>query len=302
MLKQKIPYLFVLLCLSGKFALAQTPQQVEDSVNHYLSEVASSTDNESKLSAHQDLKRMLSRVLLKPEIFHHPFSSVEKMAILGEPENGLRIWSWHVPFRNASPEYGCFVVQFDEKKQMSSVHELTQDENEDLRDRAIYTNKNWPGALYYELVPIGKKKPDYYLLFGWDGHNDLSNKKLVDVLHFSSGNLKLGKPVFSKEGKSVNRLVFEYREDAVFSLDYYPDRDMIVFEDLGPTHPSLEGKPAHYVPMRSFSGYEYQKQKWVYQSEVDFKRDRDDRDKMFIDPEETDMNRQRSNENPLTGE
>lgn len=302
MLKHRITYLFVLLFVLGEASFAQTPQQVEDSVSHYLSQLVTSTNSDIKLSAHKDLKRLLSRALLKPEIFHHSFESIDKMAILGNSEDGTRIWSWHVPLQNALPEYGCFVVQYNEKKEMCTVHQLEHDVQQEYRDRATYHTGNWPGALYYEMVPVGKKNPDYYLLFGWDGHDDLSNKKLVDVLHFSSGKLRLGKPIFSKDGKSINRLVFEYREDAVFSVGYYPEIDMIVFDDFGPPHPSLEGKPAHYVPLGSFSGYEHLKRKWEYRSDVDFKRERDERDKQFVDPKDADMNRQRSNKNPLTGE
>src|SRR5690606_24257639 len=109
MLKHRITYLFVLLFVLGEASFAQTPQQVEDSVSHYLSQLVTSTNSDIKLSAHKDLKRLLSRALLKPEIFHHSFESIDKMAILGNSEDGTRIWSWHVPLQNALPEYGCFV-------------------------------------------------------------------------------------------------------------------------------------------------------------------------------------------------
>lgn len=301
MVKQKITFLFALFLLSGA-SFAQTPRQVEDSVNHYLEQLASSGDNAIKLSAHEDLKRFLSRALLKPEVFHHSFSTVNKMAILGNPEAGIRIWSWHVPLRNASPGYGCFIVQYDAKKDMCKVHELEHDVDDEWRDRATYQTSSWPGALYYEMEPVGKKRPDYYLLFGWDGNDDLSNKKVVEVLHFSSGKPKLGKALFVKDGKSLNRLVFEYREDAVFSVGYYPDMDMIIYDDFGPPHPSLDGKPAHYVPLGSFSGYQHQKGKWAYQNDIDFKRERDERDKNFNDPAKPDAIHRPNKVNPLTGE
>jgi len=301
MLKQKFPYLFVVLCLGANMAFAQTPQQVEDSVNHYLKTIAVAPDVENQIEAHDLLTELLRRKLLKPEIFRHPFDSVNQMAILGDAEEGMRLFSWHVPSENGSPLYGCVIAEYNERKDMISVHVFNQDDESEFSENATFSPSNWPGALYFDLVPIGKG-PDYYLLFGWDGHDAISNKKMVDVLHFNGSQPKLGKSIFKRDGKSANRLLFEYREDAVFSVDYYPDMDMIVHEDLGPTHPSLEGKPAHYVPMRSFSGYEHQKRKWEYQPDVDFKRERDQRDRDFNDPESPDFNRERSETNPLTGE
>ena len=40
-------------------------------------------------------------------------------------------------------------------------------------------NNQWIGALYYQLVTI-KEKRNYYVLFGWDGNNDRSNKKIAE--------------------------------------------------------------------------------------------------------------------------
>ncbi len=302
MLKHSVTYLVALLFMLSGVSFAQNAQQVEDSVNHYLNQIATDSDPDKQLKAHDNLQQLLSRSLRKPEIFHYSFSGVTRMAILGNPETGLRIWSWHVPLRNEAPRYGCVIAQFNPRKDMVEVHRLQQDLEEHYRDRATYATDNWPGALYYEMVPIGRRTPEYYLLFGYDSHDNLSNKKMVDVLHFSGSRPRLGKSVFVKEGKSLHRLIFEYREEAVFSVGYYPEMDMIVFNDLGPTHPSLEGKFAHYVPLRGFSGYERQNARWVFKSEVDFMRERDERDKQFIDPKDADMNRQRSKMNPLTGD
>ena len=282
--------------------LAQTPAQVEDSVNHYLNQISSGENDEERLAAHNRMSRMLSRALLKTDVFHYPFNDVKKMAILTDPDNELRVWSWHVPLNNKPPQYGCFVVRYDEKKEMCKVDEL---QPAAWPEHPEWTSRNadqWLGVLYFKLVPIKEKGKDYFLLFGWDGHDELSNKKLVEVLHFPNGKLKLGRPTFRRDGKSAYRLVFEYHQDAVFSVNYSEELDAVVYDDLGPLHPSLEGNHAHYVPQQTSSGYQRNKQVWEFLPEVDYKRPKDARDKQFNDPQGPDMSRKRNSKNPLTGE
>ena len=55
-------------------------------------------------------------------------------------------------------------------------------------------NNQWIGALYYQLVTIKRGKRNYYVLFGWDGNNDRSNKKIAEVLSISRG-LTFGAPI-----------------------------------------------------------------------------------------------------------
>lgn len=293
--------LIAVLVAAFSSALAQNPKAVEDSVNHYLNQMATAPENYEKLEAHHNLNRFLSRQLLKPEVFQHDFAGVQSMAVLNDFANNLRTFSWYVPLKNEAPQYGMVIATYNPKKDFCTVHSLQQKETAALTEFATYSERNWPGMLYFKMVPIGKRA-NYYLLFGWEDNDELSDKKVVDVLHFSSGKPRLGKPIFSAGGKSKNRLVFEYREGSVFSVDYYPETDMVVYDNLGPPHPSLEGKPAHYVPLGSFGGYKRGKSKWEHQSEVDFKRGKHENDKIFKDPQGADMNRRREKQNPLTGE
>lgn len=282
-------------------AFAQNPKAVEDSVNHYLNQIATAPENHEKLEAHHHLNRLLSQQLLKPEVFRYNFAGVQNMAVLNDFANNLRTFSWYVPLKSEAPQYGAIIATYNPKKDFCTVHSFQQKETATLTEFATYSEKSWPGVLFFKMVPMGKRA-DYYLLFGWEANDDLSDRKIVEVLHFSSGKPRLGKPIFSAEGKSQSRLVYEYREGSVFSVDYYPETDMIVYDNLGPPHPSLEDKRAHYVPLGSFGGYKRGKNKWEHQSEVDFKRGKHENDKLFNDPKNADMNRRREKQNPLTGE
>lgn len=294
--------MLVALLFSVITGWAQSPAEIADSVNHYLQQMTVSQKDADKLAAHNQMKRLLARVLLKTEIFEYPFSEVKQMAILNDPKGEIRIWSWYVPLLDSPAEYGCFVVRYDAKKKMCRVDELKNSAWPERPEQATMKADQWMGALYYKLLPVRAKGRDYFLLFGWNAHSKLSNKKLVEVLHFQSGKLKLGLPVFIREGKSAKRLVFEYHNDAIFTLEYSEDLKMIVFDDLGPTHPSLEGKFAHYVPLQTFSGYEQNKGQWELQRDIDYRRSRKEKDGPFNDPGKPDFKRERNDRNPLTGE
>jgi hypothetical protein len=221
------------------------------------------------------------------------------MSTLQSPDQKFRIFNWNVPLEDGGHRYNCVIVTYDAKKEMSKVFELTQAESVSQPESANLTDKKWLGALYYEIVPVKTGKQVYYVLLGWDGNNNLSNKKIAETLQFQSGRPKFGLPVFKSEKKTAKRLVFEYKEDAIFSLGYYPELKSIVFDNLGPLHPSLEGQYSQYVPMQTFDAYVLNKGKWEFKTDIDFKRSKKEKDKPWNDPGKPDMNRKRTDTNPL---
>jgi hypothetical protein len=278
-------------------AMAQLPAGVEDSINHYLNEIATKTGDE-QTRADESLRLLLKRTLLKPEAFSHPFSSVKQMSTMTSPDLMFRFFNWNVPLEDGLHRYSCILVTHDAKNKMSKVFELKQNK-ETYTEHSSLTEKNWPGALYYDIIPVKSKGQSYYVLLGWDGNTNLSNKKVAEVLHFQSGKPKFGLPVFLKDKKSTKRLSFEYKEDAIFSIKYSPELKAIVFENLGPLHPSLVGQYSQYVPLGNFDGYFLDKGKWNFKADVDYKRSKDEKDKPWNDPGKPDMNRSRNTSNPL---
>lgn len=280
--------------------MAQIPPGVEDSINHYLNEIGAKTGVE-QAHADESLRLLLKRTMLKPEAFTHPFSTVKQISTLTSPDLMFRIFNWNIPLEDGKHRYSCILVTHDAKKNMSKVFELKQNQ-ETYSEQSSLTEKNWPGALYYDIIPVKSKAQNYYVLLGWDGNTSLSNKKVAEVLHFQSGKPKFGLPVFLKDKKSTKRLTFEYKEDAIFSIKYSSELKAIVFETLGPLHPSLEGQFSQYVPLGNFDGYFLEKGKWDFKADVDYKRGKDEKDKPWNDPGKPDMNRNRNTLNPLIGE
>lgn len=292
----------LLWCVAAT-SVAQTPIEVEDSLNFHLDLIRDAADDSARFESHRQIEQILRRGLLKPAVFQHPFSKLGSMAVLGEPDDDMRLFSWYIPMTHESPLYGAVIVRFDKKAERCYVDVLQQKESDELLNaRTSLNEKNWPGALYYAMKAVKSKGRNYYLLFGWRDYDELSNQKVVEVLYFQSKRLRMGLPVFIREDKSSKRLDFRYSKEAVFSLNYYPGQEAIVFDHLGPTHPSLQGQESHYVPQQSFHAYAYQKGKWYFKENVDFKRSKGEKDGPYNDPGKPDFNRRRGEANPLTGE
>jgi hypothetical protein len=69
---------------------------------------------------------------------------------------------------------------------------------------------------------------------GWKGNTVKSTKKVIEVLSFNKDDKAvLGMPVFDGNGKTRNRVVFEYTRQASMLLRYVPEQNLIVFDHSG---------------------------------------------------------------------
>jgi len=150
----------------------------------------------------------------------------------------------------------------------------------------VLVPKMWYGALYYKIIYDKKLSKNYYTLLGWDGNNNLTNKKIIDVIDVgNNGTIKLGAPIFKNKGKTKKRVLFEYSENVVMSLKYHPKEKKIVFDFLVPASSSLEGIYEYYGPsLNRFDAYFFNENKWNYQEDVDIEQDRNIKDFMWGNP------------------
>jgi hypothetical protein len=148
---------------------------------------------------------------------------------------------------------------------------------------SVFTAYNWFGAVYYNIIdcPV---KPDKargmnvkkcYTLFGYDGNDFMSNKKIVDVLWFENDSPRFGLPVFryyndtTETEKFHSRVVIEYKNNADATLNYTTDHNMIIYDHLVPPNELAEGIYFLYVPDGTYEGFVWKKKKyWDYVSKV----------------------------------
>ncbi len=148
----------------------------------------------------------------------------------------------------------------------------------------------WPGALYYRVIPFhsslsGEKR---YILLGWDGHDKLTTKKMIEVLSFGKGGrIQFGAPIFASPGRTKSRVLFEYTSKATMSLKYQEDNDRLVFDHLSPKSPNLKGIYEYYGPDLSYDAYYAKDGMWRYEADVEAKM-MNTTQKKWNDPNEDD--------------
>jgi len=193
-------------------------------------------------------------------------------ASAGSGKEQLTIVSWNVELKNQTNAYGAVVV-FTDKKGEQVAQSLRFKRATTLRPtlgvKSRYTAKEWPGAVYYEVLLQHQGNRPVYTLLGWDGADNIRTRKMVETLSISASKLKFGVPIISAGRGSTKRYILEYSDQVSAILQWREDLGMIVMDHLSPPSPDLEGQTSFYGPDMSYDGFIWKKNHWVLQEDVD---------------------------------
>ena len=271
----------------------RTLQQFQDSLKKLEPLVFESKTDEQRYEANKKFSALLEQVLGYQESFSFPFDSLKGIARLTSADKTFRIYNWNVPRNDGTFEYFGFIQSYSKKDKAYRTFALT-DRSDEIKnaDNSVGTADKWYGMLYYKIIENKYKKHTYYTLLGWDGNDNLSRKKIIDVVTFGpDGTPKFGDAIFTYEKKFPRRVMFEFGADVVMALSYneatkkYEDgkevtKDMIVFSHLVPSHPALEGQYQFYVTDGSYDAFMFKKGKWEYVADVDVRNEKSRNDNM----------------------
>ena len=146
------------------------------------------------------------------------------------------------------------------------------------------SSKDWPGALYYEIISLSKKNVAQFALLGWEGNNEMSNRKVIEIISINEKNVKFGANYFNEFEKPIKRFVMEYRDDVVVGMTYDPKFKRIVFDHLSPPRTDLKGQFQFYGPDMTFDAFVLKKGQLYFREDVKFLRERNEKDANFYDP------------------
>ena len=193
-------------------------------------------------------------------------------ASAGTGKDQLSIVSWNVELSNQTHAYGAVVI-FHDKRGTQVVRPLRYKRPTALRPtldaKARFTPKDWPGAVYYEVLIQEQGSRPVYTLLGWDGADNIRTRKIVETLSVSGTKLKFGVPIISAGRGSTKRYVLEYSDQVSAILQWREDLDMIVMDHLSPPSADLEGQTSYYGPDMSYDALVWKKNQWVLQEDVD---------------------------------
>lgn len=225
---------------------SQSLKEYEQQLQAIAPKMLSDSTEELRYEAHTAFQEVWELILDDPKSIKYNFDSLTTFPILDSKDGKLRIINWMVPKDNGTSEYFAIAQYFDSGKRykVDYLEAITSE----IRQPESYVTKDkeWIGALYYQISSFKRGKRTYYLLMGWDGNDDKSNRKIAEVVSISS-KLRFGAPVFRKGKKKMQRFILQYNKEASVSMKYYPKEERILFSHLIPINPNFEGLYDYYV-------------------------------------------------------
>ncbi len=227
-------------------------------------------DDSDRLQINDSIRTIIDRYVLSDTIFDYNFSNLKYLGQITSPDSLIKIITWNLVLKNQPGKYFCYFIRKNELGEERKVFSLTADYTEvPVITDTIYTEKNWYGALYYDLRPFIINSEKYWILLGVDFGNMFITRKIIDVLSFSDDDLLIfGKKCFVSGEEISFREVLEYASNGMISLRFGPDGS-IVFDHLVPFDPALKGDRQYYGPDYSYDAYILENDLWKLTINVD---------------------------------
>lgn len=292
-MKSRIAALVLLLAMVPAVAAAQDKGRMalhQQRLSELLVLTATApTDNERYLASEQAVGE-LSAALEEDASERWKWQLPTVASVLTSPDAMLRIFTWAVVRDNG--EYECFgAVQFYNEREEEYQYRLLNDKSEEImnREESLLTPDNWLGAVYQEIIQTSHGDKTYYTLLGWNGVDNLTERKIIEPVILRGGVPQFGAPLFRRE-RNLRRVVLEYRNDAMVNLSYEEQyveevqrqrvkvrgtnryrteekrkqhkEKMIIFDEVGPQVPGMEGLFQYYVPSGLELAYAFIDGKW----------------------------------------
>ena len=247
------------------------------------------TDNERYLASEQTLQ-LLSEALQEDNSEKWNWQLPDYISVLTSPDRQVRLFTWAVVRDNG--EFECFgIVQYYSDRDEEYLSVQLRDRSEDIlnREESLLSPDNWLGAVYQDIIQVSVGDRTWYTLLGWNGVDNLTERKIIEPLTVRGATLQFGGPLFRRE-RNLRRIVLEYANDAMVNLSYetqfvrevehkrekvkgtnryrtvektseHKER-LIIFDEVEPQVPGMEGLFHYYMPSGTELAYAFVDGKW----------------------------------------
>lgn len=244
-------------------------QKEEGELDQLLSKLRSTKDDKALDEINKQFKKEFKKVLEMDGAFDYPFSSLKSVGDIASDDQMVRIFSWNVQYQDLSNDYFSFILKKDKRRGDVDVIELKrQDQHIKMAQRETVDDKNWYGALYYDIITVQKGNRTFYTLLGYDYNNQRSTIKFIDILYFTGRTPHFGYPLFKEDRNRSMRVLLEYSSNAVISLRYDKERKLIIFDHLSPKTPKLKEFKEFYVPDMTYDAYSWDGKYWNLKEDI----------------------------------
>ncbi len=269
-----LPLLFFPFSLNAQIISTDYFKKSVDSIAYYFKTISGTQSNNEKLAINTKINQTFKQLLSSPGSFDYSFDTLKNVGQLYAPDKSFRIINWNIPLSDGTHQYFCYIQVLNPKQKTVKLFELTDRTDKIINpENSVLNAGNWYGVLYYKILKNKVKDQVYYTLLALQYRNFFITRKIIDVLFFDqSGNPVFGAPIFQIDNKVKKRIVFEYSAEAGMNLKYDEKLKMIVFDHLAPRESKYTGQYEYYGPDLTFDGIKFQKDHWVYKSNLDIRR------------------------------
>lgn len=243
-------------------------QDVSVTLEKLFNRLVESHEDSDKLRINDSVKFIIDSYSESDTVFTHRFTNLKYLGQITSKNSGLKIITWNLLLKDSASRYYCYFINNTGK--INHLYRLEGKYNDaPVKSDITYSEKDWYGALYYDLRLYKQDKKPYWVLLGIDYGNPSITRKIIDILSFSpDGGIVFGRKLFASGEVTRYREVLEYSSEVVISLKFLSDKS-IIFDHLVPVSPALKGKKEFYGPDFSFDTYNLEKGIWKFKSDVD---------------------------------
>ncbi len=245
--------------------------RVEGNINGYMAEMLASKNDTAKYMLNENIKEQFKSVLFKKNAHRYAFENLEHVSVLTPKDKSFKLITWHLEKENETYIYSGYLTFFSRKIKKQVVIPLMDFSFKMSNiEKQTYTPEYWFGMLYYDLITVERDGRKYYTLLGWDGNNEVSDKKIIDVLWFDNeGNPRFGAPLFISEHGIQNKFIIEYHQLAAVTIDYDSKNERIIYDDVQPLDGNSFDLKGTYIPTLNFHALKFDGKMWQKIEQVD---------------------------------
>jgi len=261
----------LIIAASGIFSAVEgqtDSQNVSLSLEKLFNRLIASHEDSEKIEINDSIKFIIDSYAESDTVFTHKFTNLKYLGQITSRNSGLKIITWNLLLKDTPSRYYCYFINNTGKK--NHLYRLEGRYNDSpVQTDITYSDKDWYGAVYYDLRAFKQDKQPYWVLLGIDYGNPKITRKIIDILSFGpDGGIIFGRKLFVSGDVTKYREVLEYSSEVVISLKFLTDKS-IIFDHLVPLSPGLKGNKEFYGPDFSFDTYNLQKGVWKFKSDID---------------------------------
>lgn len=228
-------------------------------------------------SANSIFKQTLLNLVATDSGMALPLEKVTNMLRLEGPKQRFAIYTWQMP--NEQYVYQRFGVIAIKTKRGVKVHQLVDKLDElPMVDFKICKPEEWPGAIYYQLIPL-KGEDELYTLLGFaSGEGKATHQKIIELIEVKeNGRVRFGAKKFKVDQfmdktlrQAPMRLILKYSSKYTASVRWNEKEKMIVMDHLAPPQANMKGLYQYYGPDFTYDALRWEYGWWELHESVRF--------------------------------